>query len=238
MPATTFRAMRKLLFAASLVLAAAPLRAQEDSTARRDSILERERRRIRGEAGSRVATDGAGDEVVPERRRTIALAAGLVGGGTWLDVEGTIGTSMQTGIGPRVGAEVSWPSFTRADFVVSARVVRAAARANDYDLAGDPGAVTTLDLLGGIDWVVSERARVRAAAGGAWVHGPEDIDPWKRDAAIAPAIDLSGALRIGGDSRWWLAAGVQAMRYSGVSTSASSEAGMVMRPWLEVRRAF
>lgn len=230
--------MRFLLTAGLLLVAASTLGAQQDSTARRDSILERERRRIHGEA---QAVEVTRDFVVRPRHRSVAASLGLVGSGDWLKVGGGTGLTMTTRPGARLGVEGAWPTFRRADVVAVARVSLATAGAKERDLAGDSHTVMTADLLGGIDWLVATRVRLRAAAGGAWVHGPSDLEPWADDGAFAPAADLAAALRLTNDDRWRLAFGVTMLRYSGMQQGVEKSGalpGTVTRPWLEVRRAF
>jgi hypothetical protein len=223
-----------------LLLAAGALGAQEDSTARRDSLarrdsarMAREGRRIAGEAASRKPERTADDAAV--RRRTVSAALGLVGPGDWLEVEAGDGLTMGTGIGLRVGVDATWPRWKMTDLAASLRVSRAQPRLDGDELAGDAGGVTAVDLLVGVERIVGARTRIRAAVGGALVLGP-DVDPWGNDSALSPAADASIALRVSGP--WSIALGAGAMRYSGVSTSAESNAGMVLRPWGEVRYAF
>lgn len=225
--------MRSILLGTLLLLGAGSLGAQADSTARRDSLLERERRRIGGEATSRKP-ERTPDEEAP-RRRSVALALGAVGPGDWLEVAGGDGLTMGTAVGLRLGADVTWPRWRETDLAASLRVTRAQPRVDGDELAGDAGGVTTVDLLVGLDRAVGARTRVRAAVGGAFVLGP-DVDPWGADDAVSPVLDVSASLNVNGP--WSVALGASAMRYSGVSTSAESNAGMVLRPWLEVRHAF
>lgn len=203
--------MRRLLTGALLLLiGAAPLGAQQDAPA-----------------------DGP-------RRRSVALALGVVGPATWLEMFEGAGITMRTDVGIRAGVEATFPGFRLADVALVARVARAAPAAKDRELAGDPGAVTTLELLGGVDWLLGGRGRVRAAAGAALVQGPDDVDPWASDDALAPAADLSFSWRATRGGDWWVAVGANALHYSGVATAnpVPGSAGTVLRPWLEVRRAF
>lgn len=228
--------MRSIFVGSLLLLGATSLGAQEDSTARRDSLLERERRRIGGEAASRKPERTL--DAASARRRTVTVALGVTAPADWLDIDGGDGLTMGTAAGPRLGVDVAWPRWPGADLAASLRVARAAPRVDDGELAGDPGGVTTVDLLVGVERPVGSSVRLRAAVGGAWIGGPANVDPWETDSQFAPAADLSAALRVPGFPAGWLAAGASAMRYSGVSTSANSNAGMVLRPWIEVRYAF
>jgi hypothetical protein len=225
--------MRSILLGSLLLLGADMLGAQEDSTARRDSLLERERRRIGGEATSRKPERTL--DAAPARRRLVTLALGTVGPGDWLEVAGGDGLTMGTAVGVRLGADVTWPRWRETDVAASLRVTRAQPRVDGDELAGDAGGVTTVDLLVGLDRAIGARTRLRAAVGGALIMGP-DVDPWRSDDALSPALDLSASLAVSGP--WSVALGANAMRYGGVSTSADSNAGMVLRPWLEVRYAF
>jgi hypothetical protein len=224
--------MRRLFTAALFLAVALPLGAQEDPAARRDFE--------QGPAARPAASRAEAHPPLLTRRRTVLASLGVVGPGTWFEMSDGAGVTMRTGVGIRAGAEVTWPSFQRADVVLLGRVAGASPSAKDRELAGDPSAVITGDALVGIDWLFGMRARLRTAAGATWVHGPSNVDPWASDSDLAPAAEVSIATRLRWDSRWWLALGGSVIRYSGVSADRLllGSPGAVVRPWLEVRRAF
>ena len=169
-----------------------------------------------------------------------AASLGMMGRGDWLHILGGAGVTMRTGLGLRAGGEVAWPSMRRADLVRGFRLGLAKPEAMDRELAGSPGAVTTVDVLGGIDWLLGDRVRLRGLVGGALVKGPDDIEPWADDRDVSPAADLAVAVRIVPRAAWWVAAGTGLLHYSGMERNGliAGSPGTVVRPYVEVRRAF
>jgi hypothetical protein len=223
--------MRTLLTSALLILGASALGAQQDSTARRDSLLARERRRIAGEAVSRVPERPA-DAALGWRSR-IRVGVGAASGSTWLEEQG--GHTVSSGIGPTLAVEARFPRPAALEYLLGLRASRAPVT---VDAAGsyDGDAIYVMDLSAGAARRVGNRLAVRGELVGALVAGGGNIAPFAESSRLAPGIEVGGALRITDHLPLWLALGAQALRYgAGGNAPTGAQAGTVYRILVELR---
>lgn len=223
--------MRSLYWLSLIV--ALPLGAQQqDSTARRDSaMLEREARRIRGEATSRVPErtlqPGEG------RRARWSVAVGALSGATWL--ESADGVEVRSGVAPALAGEVAWPRGGALAYLVSLRASRASITVEDEG-SWDGEAIVVADLLAGALRGVSERVTVRGAVGAAYVAGGGEVAPFSEASRIAPAVELGAEYRLPTAVPLALGLAAQALRYgSGGTAPQGAATGTVFRFGVELR---
>lgn len=220
-----------------LLLAASPLGAQQDSTARRDSLLERERRRIAGEAAARepepaparVQTPGLG------WRSRVRVGVGVAAPSRWL--EDASGLNVASDVAPTIVAEYRFPRSRGMEYVVGARGSRSGVTV-DASPGYDAGSVYLIDLFAGSTRAFGERFSLRSGLAAVFIAGG-DVAPFTEASRIAPGFDLGAALRLTKRVPLSLALGVQVLRYGGSGkTPTGAEAGNVPRVMLELRHGY
>jgi hypothetical protein len=229
--------MRTTLTGALLVLGALPLGAQQDSTARRDSLLERERRRIQGEATSReperapakVKTPGLG------WRSRVRVGVGVAGPSTWL--EDASGLSVQSDVAPTVVAEYRFPRARGVEYLVGARASRAGVTM-DASPSYDAGSMYLFDLFASSVRTFGDRFSLRSGLVAVVVAGG-DVAPFTEASRLAPGFDLGAALRLTRQVPLSVSLGLQVLRYGGNgSTPSGAQPGNVPRVMLELRHGY
>ena len=222
---------------AVLVAGALPLGAQQDSTARRDSLLERERRRIQGEAVSReperdprkASTPGLG------WRSRLRVGLGVAGPSTWL--EDASGLSVASDVAPTVVAEYRFPRSREMEYVVGARASRAGVTL-DASPSYDGGSVYLLDLSVGSTRAFGDRFTMRSGLAVVLVAGG-DVAPFNEASRIAPGFDLGAALRLTKRVPFSVALGLQVVSYGGNGNAPTgAQSGFVPRVMLELRHGY
>lgn len=229
--------MRTLLTGALLVLAVQPLGAQRDSAARRDSLLERERRRIHGEAASREAERAPAKIETPGLgwRSRVRVGVGVAAPSTWL--EDASGLRVKSDVAPTVMVDYRFPRSPGTGYIVGVRGSRAGVTV-DGSPSYDGGSVSLIDFYVGGSRAFGDRFSLRSGLAALLVVGG-DVAPFTEASRIAPGFDLDAVLRVAKRVPLSLALGLQVLRYGGSgSTPTGSEAGNVPRVVLELRHGY
>lgn len=226
--------MRTLVTGALLLLAAQPIGAQQDSMARRDSLLERERRRIGGEAASRAPERRAHRARASELgwRSRARIGAGVAAPSTWL--EDASGLRVTTDLAPTVVAEYRFPRSREVEYVAGIRASRPGVTLETSPSYGG-GSVYLFDFVAGTTRAFGDRFSLRSGLAGILVAGG-DVAPFTEASRFAPGIDLGAAVRLARRVPLSLSLGLQVLRYGGSGSSPTgAEAGNVPRLMLELR---
>ena len=229
--------MRTTFTGALLVASALPLGAQQDSTARRDSLLERERRRIQGESVSREP------ERVPAKTRTpglgwrsrLRVGLGVASPSTWL--EDASGLKVTSDVAPTLVAEYRFPRTREMEYVAGLRASRAGVTM-DAGPSYEGGSVYFVDVFAGTSRAFGDRFSLRSGIVAVLVGGG-DVAPFTEASRIAPGVDIGAALRLTKQVPLSIALGGQLLSYGGNGrTPTGSQSGFVPRFMLELRHGY
>ncbi len=138
---------------------------------------------------------------------------------------------------PGLALEVSrhWRRTTELPTFLLLRLARVATEATRGTQSWDPGAITSLDLVGGVSHAVGQRLLAHAGAGlGLWSL-PESGAPFAAMGALRPLVDVGLHVALTPHLRVTLAA--SGTRIPADDAHAQS-AGYYWRPLLGVSRAF
>lgn len=229
--------MRTLLAGVLLLLAIHPLGAQQDSAARRDSLLERERRRIAGEAASREPERAPAKTSTPGLgwRSRLRVGLGVAAPSTWL--EDASGLRVVSDVAPTVVAEYRFPRTREMEYVVGVRASRAGVTL-DASPSYDGGSVYLFDITAGSTRAFGERFTLRSGLAAVLVAGG-DVAPFNEASRVAPGIDLGAALRLTRRVPVSVALGLQVLSYGGDGNAPTgAESGFVPRVMLELRHGY
>jgi hypothetical protein len=179
-----------------------------------------------------VATDSAAATRHLEAPRWRA-AVGVSGATPLLEERGG-GERISVPAAGWVAVEAAWNSAPRTDFALLARLT-AGPVASSRAMAGGTSGVVQADAVAAVEQSLGSRAALRAGVGGASVHGPADLAPFRFDnRALHPLLETALLYRL--RPAVALELGAQAMRYGAATVADPIErAGTVYRLQLGAR---